>query len=145
MANHISKELKAKAFTLYCMDVPQTQIGTALALNPKSINNWVVKEKWVDKREQILSINTGAKYLKVSDRHLQLVQAVEGDMAKGLYEGKINASVRDGLQAIVIERLILGMSTENVAQNVKQTIVVCYDREKPKLKEKEEKKDEVKQ
>lgn len=144
MANRISKELKAKAFTLYCLQVPQKKIGDLLTVKAQTINKWVTREKWVDRRGEIDSLKKGVSEMSVNDRHLALAQAIEGNVAKGLYEGKLDATARDGLEAIKTERLILGMSTENVAQNVKQTVIVSYGEEKPKLKEKEEPKEESK-
>ncbi len=127
---------RATAFHLYCEGVAQERIALAINAGPRTIATWIKKYDWKKSRDELAPIikeNSKNNKEKLNDDLLRSIKKVWAGLVN---DNKANASARDVIETIKLERLIEGESTENII--VKSEIVDDFDelyREARRLRE----------
>lgn len=146
----ISREIKQKAFALYCQEVPIQDITDLLGLRSRqTVYKWIKKENWDESRREIIKIAREKGTKATKERYLNIAKAIMSIYAQAIEKNKdkmINRTThRDAIEAVKLARLIEGDPTENisisgeVSLSVREALKQIEDEEKSKPEKKKRK------
>ena len=115
----ISREIKQKAFALYCQEVPIQEIAELLGLRSRqTVYKWIKKENWDESRLEIIKITKEKGTKATKERYMNIAKAIMSIYAQAIEKNKdkmiSRTTHRDAIEAVKLARLIEGDSTENV-------------------------------
>ena len=143
MSKRVSWEVKAKAFHLYCIGLTQEKIAEELKVNRWTVTAWVKKYDWSESHKELEKLASEKATKTTKDTQLLIIKSIYALYAEKNQDpakrDKLIDELRisDVLHAIEKERLIEGMSTENIAIQEKKTISLeDFEKAVKKLQEK---------
>jgi hypothetical protein len=111
----ISRGVIEEAFALYCAGVSYQKIADVLKVGSASIPRWKDKYDWEARKRSLMGVieeNDKTDKEKINEKMLESIKRV---WAKQVEQGLAKANARDVIEVVKVERLISGLSTENVA------------------------------
>jgi transposase len=110
----VSRNIKEEAFALYCAGVSYDKISKTLKVGSASIPRWKDKYDWEARKRSLMSVieeNDKSDKEKINEKMLESIKRV---WARQVEQGLAKASARDVIEVVKVERLVSGLSTENV-------------------------------
>jgi len=116
----IPPETKKQAFAMYCLEISAARIARELGIKSRAtLNSWIYKGKWDKRRRELMRITKETTVKRTNDLHRGVTRAVlnifsdsiKGDERKHMIR---KFTPRDAMEAVKLERLIEGQSTENI-------------------------------
>ena len=105
---------KAKAFHLFCMGVSYENIAKVVGCGERTVPRWIDKYGWRDDKERLAKVAEESGKNNKEKLNEELLASVKKVWAKSVQNSEAKASARDLIEVIKLERLVGGLSTENV-------------------------------
>lgn len=125
----LPREIREKAFALYCAGVIPERIKDILVLKSDIVNKWIVTYHWEKLRRDILNEKDKYSNLSDKDQDLRIVESVLGMYALAMKENRgemlKKLNYKDVYEAVKLRRLLKGETTENIGvKNEVQSVQV---------------------
>jgi transposase len=109
-----SSKIREEAFALYCAGVSYQKIADTLKVGSASIPRWKDKHDWEARKRSLLGVieeNDKSDKEKINEKMLESIKRV---WLRQVEQGLAKANARDVIEVVKVERLVSGLSTENV-------------------------------
>jgi hypothetical protein len=110
----VSNNKKIEAFHLFCMGVPYDKIALVVGVGSRTIPRWIDTYGWREDKEKLAVIAKENSKNNKEKLNEDLLESVKKVWAKSVRDGYAKASARDLVEVVKLERLVSGLSTENV-------------------------------
>lgn len=117
----IPKDVRQKAFNLYCVNIIPVRIANILGIKPDAVYQWVNRYDWESRRNEINKYKEEASSLSDKEQDLKIVESVLAMYSKAIKENQgemiKKMNYKDVMEAVKLRRLLKGESTENINLN----------------------------
>jgi len=139
----IPAEKKQRAFALYCLEVPITEIIKDCGIKTReTIYRWMRKDGWEKKRREVIALSYENDTDKTRERHGKLIKAVMGLFIESLKKNKNEmlkkTTNRDVMEAIKLERLIEGDPSIIISSTSADTVADSLEEKYERLRKQHE-------
>ena len=105
---------RGQAFHLFCMGLSYEKIAEVIGVGSRTIPRWIDKYGWREDKEKLAKISEENNKNDKDKLNEQLLESIKKVWAKSVSNNEAKATARDLIEVIKLERLVGGLSTENV-------------------------------